>query len=65
MDFYRVVEKKSFLGFIPYKKYPISRIRIAAQVVWMNFWYQGRVDFILGDIYEIDDEFYLNPDLNL
>ncbi|CAB9512400.1 unknown protein [Seminavis robusta] len=63
LDFYRTFEDKTFLGIIPYKAYSMSRPRIAVQVAWMNFWYEGRVDFYLGDIYEVEDAFYSNPEL--
>ncbi|CAB9506430.1 expressed unknown protein [Seminavis robusta] len=62
VDFYRLFEEKRWLGIIPYKDYTISKSRMAGQLFWMNYWFDGRVDFILGDIYEIDDSFYYdNP----
>ncbi|CAB9519955.1 expressed unknown protein [Seminavis robusta] len=62
IDFYRMFEEKRWLGIIPYKDYTMSRFQMAGQIHLMNFWLEGRVNFILGDIYEIDDPFYYdNP----
>ncbi|CAB9506431.1 expressed unknown protein [Seminavis robusta] len=65
VDFYRLFEEKRWLGIIPYKDYTMSRSRMVGQIFWMNFWFEGRVNFILGDVYEIDDPFYYDNSADL
>ena len=54
VDFYRTLEEKKFLGF-PYNSYSIPNWRIRTQTAFLNAWFGRRIQFELGDIYEIED----------
>ncbi|CAB9527618.1 expressed unknown protein [Seminavis robusta] len=54
VDFYRVYEEKQILGF-SYRQYIISQWRLERQVDFLNYWYEGRVNFFMGDVYPFED----------
>ena len=61
VDFYRTFEEKSCLGFT-WKQYSMPMWRLRTQMAGLNFWWEGRVNFEMGDVYEIEDESYSKPD---
>ena len=62
IDFYRTVEERSCLG-ISYQAFSFPRWRLPIQISFLNFWFEGRVHFVVGDIYTIEDAFFKQPKL--
>jgi len=54
IDFYRSYEETQFL-FFKWRSQSISKARCLAQVKWCNFWYAGRINFVMGNVYDYDD----------
>lgn len=51
IDFYRTFEEKQVL-FIKWKSYSISKLYCFIQIQWSNVWFDGRLKFVLGDVYD-------------
>ena len=59
IDFYRTYKVQEIPGVWSYKDYVITKTRLQLQVAWVNMWYQGRVKFVLGNFYEVENPMYL------
>ncbi|CAB9498490.1 expressed unknown protein [Seminavis robusta] len=60
VDFYRTYQERQLLG-ISWKDFSISKSCIRRQIDQLDVLYQGRINFHLGSIYEVDDAYYHTP----
>ena len=54
LDYYRTYETKTFLFIFRWKSYSISRAGISSQLAALNVWFDGRVKFVRGDVFDYD-----------
>ena len=58
VDFYTTYQVRAILGMFQYKQYAITKMRLHLQMLWLNHWYHGRIQFRMGSFFETQEEAY-------